>query len=119
LKIYKYIYNKKSKSQRLNPSQGKIKISPYSRFPIKEKRQNAEQVKILILACEGLTKRSAVDCPERETSVVAVAKTHLPERGFSSVKPGKFYARSGGLHRLLSYFLIVLNLTYPSNPYHN
>ncbi|WP_223145809.1 hypothetical protein, partial [Pseudocitrobacter sp. 73] len=66
LKIYKYIYNKKSKSQRLNPSQGKIKISPYSRFPIKEKRQNAEQVKILILACEGLTKRSAVDCPERE-----------------------------------------------------
>jgi len=60
LKIYKYIYNKKSKSQRLNPSQGKIKISPYSRFPIKEKRQNAEQVKILILACEGLTKRSAV-----------------------------------------------------------
>nr|WP_181408247.1 hypothetical protein [Klebsiella pneumoniae] len=91
MKIYKYIYNKKSKSQRLNPSQGKIKISPYSRFPIKEKRQNAEQVKILILACEGLTKRSAVGksaqmlmyCPERETSVVAVAKTHLPERGFS------------------------------------
>ncbi|HHN9822751.1 TPA: hypothetical protein ACP7SO_005266, partial [Escherichia coli] len=60
LKIYKYIYNKKNKSQRINPSQGKIKISPYSRFPIKEKRQNAEQVKILILACEGLTKRSAV-----------------------------------------------------------
>lgn len=52
-------------------------------------------------------------CPERETSVVAVAKTHLPERGFSSVKPGKFYARSGGLHRLLSYFLIVLILHTP------
>ncbi|EPK7602171.1 hypothetical protein L7I02_005465, partial [Klebsiella pneumoniae] len=56
---------KKTKVNGSIPRKRKLKF-PLTHDFHEKKKQNTEQVKILILACEGLTKRSAVDCPERE-----------------------------------------------------